>query len=358
MKLALAALFLIACGHDVAKPPPELNACNAGNGSACFVVGVRYHLADGDQKLDRAVDVWSRGCELGNAASCGQLGTIYEFGMGGHAADKITADRYYTIACHGGDEQSCRALGITPPPPPFDWTAALDGVLGPNPGELGASFGDYHLGAAVPAALATWEKSFHARAIVRTEDATLRGSHPSLKLRFEGQHGLGTKLVQRWGRPSLSTGAWVDAAHNRIAYVGDDGEASFVEWMPYKSLEDLVAGLDPAALLGATIDQVQQSLGTTQIFRDGEDDYSWYDYGTGPIETHATVARGKIAQVHMSIITNDGRASQWLVELIAKKYGPPRTTGNHLAWPKQRIFVEKPAPNAGNVDLDLGSPRQ
>jgi hypothetical protein len=53
-----------------------------------------------------------RGCKLGNAAACVDLGVDESLGEGGSAQDFLAAHEHFTLACEGGAAKGCRYLGV------------------------------------------------------------------------------------------------------------------------------------------------------------------------------------------------------------------------------------------------------
>jgi hypothetical protein len=123
MRAALLVL-LVACGSSEPSKASKIEqerakaeaACDDGDGPSCFAATLGLDPMDKKQ-LERAMELWSRGCALNHAASCGQLGTVEQFGMtsGGAKPDERLAAMYYAKACRLGDKQSCTALGYVDP---------------------------------------------------------------------------------------------------------------------------------------------------------------------------------------------------------------------------------------------------
>jgi TPR repeat protein len=55
-------------------------------------------------------EAYKKGCDLGNAKACTNLGYMYEFGKG-VAENKYKAVELYRKACNGGDALGCTNLG-------------------------------------------------------------------------------------------------------------------------------------------------------------------------------------------------------------------------------------------------------
>jgi hypothetical protein len=53
-----------------------------------------------------------RGCKLGNAAACVDLGVDESMGYGGVTQDFAAALEHFTLACEGGEAKGCRYIGV------------------------------------------------------------------------------------------------------------------------------------------------------------------------------------------------------------------------------------------------------
>ena len=59
-----------------------------------------------EQRFADAFAAWMQGCEMGDAASCGDLGVMFEYGQG-IDADPIKARMNYQLACEDDHAQHC-----------------------------------------------------------------------------------------------------------------------------------------------------------------------------------------------------------------------------------------------------------
>ena len=75
--LALAFLILTVSASSAAKEidfDEAVAACEKGNGSMCFMIGAMYKDGLGPEKdIEKAKVYFTKGCELGDAFSCGTL---------------------------------------------------------------------------------------------------------------------------------------------------------------------------------------------------------------------------------------------------------------------------------------------
>jgi len=100
-------MFIAALGILSAGVPGEAN-CMEGSAEACMKAAKAYSSAemcakDGGAK---AVQLYEKACELGNADGCIAAGTSYEFYQGvGYDKDKAVA--LYKKACDMGAEAAC-----------------------------------------------------------------------------------------------------------------------------------------------------------------------------------------------------------------------------------------------------------
>jgi hypothetical protein len=363
----IAVLALAGCKKQPSVAPPskeELAACDGGDGKKCFLVAERYHYAD-PPDLDSAIEYWKRGCERGHGASCGQLGTVVEFGLAGRKANPVVARSFYRRGCDGGDQQSCRSLGVAPTRPSFDWKAALDDVCGPARGQLGPLFAGVTLGPPLPAdaqqRIAAWRARTHGDVHYLGDDPSIIGL-PSLTVRFDEPKGLPEALAARWGAPDGAWGSWFDAEHHLIANVIQDGRTSAIDWLPYRSVEELVRaddptrlGFEPIALIGARVDDLRAALGA-RLHRTSEHGYQWAEAGIGPLTLFATEERGRIVRADANVITNSPRVTQALVDALTAKYGAPKSSRGRLTWRARAgttISTEPPTQRAGGLTLVL-----
>lgn len=105
------------CGHLeewMAGDGSELaaDACDAGDGVSCFILGAAYQQGLGLAPDDaRSLARFQRSCELGWARGCGRLGEAYLWGEGVQE-DHVRAAQTFETACDGGHGPSCSNLGL------------------------------------------------------------------------------------------------------------------------------------------------------------------------------------------------------------------------------------------------------
>lgn len=84
--------------------------CEAGVAEACGLAGQEL-LQGASADPARGITLLTKGCDLGNAASCGVVGYATANGMFGVTADPAKGVALYQKACTGGDLNSCGNLG-------------------------------------------------------------------------------------------------------------------------------------------------------------------------------------------------------------------------------------------------------
>jgi TPR repeat protein len=90
-----------ACEYDI-----------KGKGKVCTTLGIRLEDADGYKKdLKKAFNLYTIGCEKGDANGCGLLAASYKEGMIGEK-NLEKASQYYSIACDGNMFTACTELGF------------------------------------------------------------------------------------------------------------------------------------------------------------------------------------------------------------------------------------------------------
>ncbi|HXO86157.1 MAG TPA: tetratricopeptide repeat protein [Gemmatimonadales bacterium] len=115
--LAGAALLLSAPG---AAQGPEDQACNGGDGQACFQIGMR-HLGTMDNApgVQRSIPYFTKACDARVAKGCYALGGIYQSpdAMGlGVGQDLEKAKGFFQRACSNGFDAGCaRARELNDP---------------------------------------------------------------------------------------------------------------------------------------------------------------------------------------------------------------------------------------------------
>jgi hypothetical protein len=89
----------------------QQSACDAGNASGCFSLGLMYENGEGVvQDRAKAVATYQKACEAGNANGCNNLGRMLEHGEG-VAQNKAQAVALYQKACDAGNAWGCNNLG-------------------------------------------------------------------------------------------------------------------------------------------------------------------------------------------------------------------------------------------------------
>jgi uncharacterized protein len=93
--------------HNEAAPIMAA-ACELGNGTACTGAGYNAYVSRGGTRWDVALAMqrYQRGCELKDAIGCGNVGELFEYGIG-VPADAKKAYEFYTKGCELGSPSSC-----------------------------------------------------------------------------------------------------------------------------------------------------------------------------------------------------------------------------------------------------------
>lgn len=117
----LGALY--ASGDGVPKSEERAlalftKACDLGDATSCHNLGVAYSLVEGaTHDLPKAIQLFEKACAAGMAASCTNLGNFYLEGKG-VKLDRQQAVELFKKACSGGSEKGCSRLadlkGATP----------------------------------------------------------------------------------------------------------------------------------------------------------------------------------------------------------------------------------------------------
>jgi hypothetical protein len=97
---------------DYAKAVDLFNkACHAGSAASCVNLGYMYENGQGVTKDDsHAAALYSEGCDAGNALGCVNLGTLIESGQG-VARDDSHAAALFSKGCDAGIADGCSSLG-------------------------------------------------------------------------------------------------------------------------------------------------------------------------------------------------------------------------------------------------------
>ncbi|MGD0675768.1 MAG: tetratricopeptide repeat protein [Polyangiaceae bacterium] len=97
---------------DLRKRLDVEGACAQADADACFQVGRAFHVGqDGfPQDWGRAATAYERGCNLGDARACNNLGDALDYGDG-LPRDAQRAAALFDKACHLGNALGCANLG-------------------------------------------------------------------------------------------------------------------------------------------------------------------------------------------------------------------------------------------------------
>ena len=91
---------------------PLDEACDAGDGEACYLRGAAHRLGRGvSQDEARARELFMRSCDLGWAAGCSSLAELFLLGQGVSVSYQRAADGFGR-ACDAGEAMSCLRLGL------------------------------------------------------------------------------------------------------------------------------------------------------------------------------------------------------------------------------------------------------
>lgn len=87
-------------------------ACDQGSPTGCqnLSTALRGDMVPQDPVAAHAAA--ARGCELGNASACVDLGVDASLGQGGAAQDQAAALQHFTAACEGDNAKGCRYVGV------------------------------------------------------------------------------------------------------------------------------------------------------------------------------------------------------------------------------------------------------
>jgi membrane associated rhomboid family serine protease len=85
--------------------------CEGGKAQACDWLAYREWRVDAPrEQLADAASLWARGCDLGSAVGCNDLGLMVAAGIG-VPRDPARAVALFKRSCDGGDEHGCAELG-------------------------------------------------------------------------------------------------------------------------------------------------------------------------------------------------------------------------------------------------------
>lgn len=86
--------------------------CDLGNAAACNNIGLAHESGSGiPRNYDQAMLAFERACSGGFAEGCSNLGTLYEHGLG-VPVNLGDAQRAYSQACRRGSALGCSNLGV------------------------------------------------------------------------------------------------------------------------------------------------------------------------------------------------------------------------------------------------------
>ena len=99
---------------DTAELLRELEVtCGGGDGEACNNLGVRYLLGkDVEKDVERAVDLFVRGCDADSATACYHKGLMAYHGKGMPSPDLLVAKEAFEKACLLDEPASCNNAGV------------------------------------------------------------------------------------------------------------------------------------------------------------------------------------------------------------------------------------------------------
>lgn len=76
-------------------------------GEPCYNLAVHYHYGKGTrQDYFKAIQLYKKACDFGNASGCNNLGYLYAKGRG-VKQNESTAKQYYGKACDLGEQKGC-----------------------------------------------------------------------------------------------------------------------------------------------------------------------------------------------------------------------------------------------------------
>lgn len=86
--------------------------CLSNNYNSCFELGILYYYSkSARQDKFKAVELYTKACDVGIADGCTLLGTMYQTGEGVRQ-DKYKAVELFKNACERGDGGACYFMGI------------------------------------------------------------------------------------------------------------------------------------------------------------------------------------------------------------------------------------------------------
>ena len=104
--------LLINLNADITTLEGAKKACDSGNFSGCYNLGVMYNNGLGvKQNYFKAVKLYNKACDGGNAVGCYNLGVMYNNGQG-VKQDYFKAKELFGKACDGGNNGGCKGYAI------------------------------------------------------------------------------------------------------------------------------------------------------------------------------------------------------------------------------------------------------
>ncbi|NBX77440.1 MAG: sel1 repeat family protein [Proteobacteria bacterium] len=90
--------------------------CQKNDGDACNKLGVHFRdlkddLEQAQNSKLKAIELFSRACDLGAASGCVNLANCYQQGIG-VSADLTSSNKLFAKACEKGDRESCHKMGV------------------------------------------------------------------------------------------------------------------------------------------------------------------------------------------------------------------------------------------------------
>ena len=101
----ILSVFNLLASDTLAK---YTNECDAGKGTSCIVLGIKYFSGDGVEiDLKKSQTLFRKACKARIAKGCYYLGFIYKRGGNGVKKDELKAKLSFGRACNIGSERSC-----------------------------------------------------------------------------------------------------------------------------------------------------------------------------------------------------------------------------------------------------------
>lgn len=88
-----------------------IDTCDKKLGLGCYKLGVMYDAGEGfNADPKKALELYRKGCDYLDGASCGMIGHRYLKGGGGVMKSSTEAVRHFELGCEHGDNRSCREM--------------------------------------------------------------------------------------------------------------------------------------------------------------------------------------------------------------------------------------------------------